>query len=118
MKLEVGMFCRVKGYIGKICNINEFREPDMEIGVDIPKASDVVFCSRDDITKASHSIIDLIQKGDYVNGYLVTTGNDGNESIYINKLDENGLKTKLYNNDIKSIVTKEMFEQISYKAGE
>ena len=68
-----------------------------------------------EITKASHNIIDLIEAGDYVNGYYVTTGNQGVGSIYIAEIDGLGLKKKLYENDIKTIVTKEQFESMQYE---
>ena len=65
--------------------------------------------------KSSPNIIDLIEVGDYVNGYFVTTGNQGVGSIYIAEIDGLGLKKKLYEKDIKSIVTKEQFEAMKYE---
>ena len=70
------------------------------------------------IIKSSPNIIDLIEVGDYVNGYLVTTGNQGVGSIYIAEIDGLGLKKKLYEKDIKSIVTHEQFSQMKYRIGE
>ena len=64
MKFEVGMYCRIDGYIGKICNINGFREPRMEIAVDIPGIEDVMFTDRNTIEKTSYNIRDLIETGD------------------------------------------------------
>ncbi len=116
MKIDVGNYARVKGYIGKICNINEFREPSMEIWIDIPQANDVVFCSREDITKASDDITDLIEVGDYVNGHRVDYISQG-ELIYFEHTyyGEDSFHIEL---PIKSIVTKEQFEAKSYKVGE
>ena len=68
--------------------------------------------------KPSPNIIDLIEVGDYVNGYLVTTGNQGVGSIYIDLREDLGGRTKLYEQDIKSIVTKEQFESMEYKIGD
>ena len=74
--------------------------------------------SDSDIIKSSPNIIDLIEVGDYVNGYLVTTGNQDVGSIYISEIDGLGLKKKLYEKDIKSIVTHEQFSQMEYRIGE
>jgi len=55
------------------------------------------------MVKSSPRIIDLIEAGDYVNGFKMT---------------ENDIKYWLEENNVKSIVTKESFENISYKVGE
>ena len=67
---------------------------------------------KKDIIKASHNIIDLIEVGDYVNGELVQdiTG----EYIRIDNVSHN--KYWLSNN-IKTILTKEQFENNCYKIG-
>lgn len=67
------------------------------------------------MVKSSPNIIDLIEVGDYVNGYLVTTGNQNVGSVYISEIDGLGLKKKLYEKDIKSIVTHEQFEAMKYE---
>lgn len=60
--------------------------------------------------KSSSNIIDLIEVGDYVNGYEVTSKDQflgfGNYDWYMT------------NNEIKSIVTKEQFNSMEYKIGE
>lgn len=89
MKLEPNMYVRTKGgYILKY--------PDVFI--------------FDEVLKASHNIIDLIEVGDYVNGYEVTSKDQflgfGNHDWY------------MINDEIKSIVTKEQFESMSYKVGD
>ena len=67
------------------------------------------------VIKVGHGIIDLISVGDYVNGYKLLY-QDGHYSyfdtdtcdwVYIKKDEQ-----------IKSIVTKERFENMSYKVGE
>ena len=77
------------------------------------------------IVKASHNIIDLIEVGDYVNGYPVAYITDlGNEfgkrlsfgdetCVVASKF--NFDKVYIYKEDIKSIVTKEQFESMEYK---
>ena len=66
------------------------------------------------IIKSSPNIIDLIEVGDYVNGYKVLKNflEDGGNII----LFENGLCAT--NEDIKSILTKEQFESMEYRLGE
>lgn len=68
------------------------------------------------IVKASNNIIDLIEVGDYVNGSEVL-------KLGIDNYDDNATYKKYlrcvgnsyFNEQIKSIVTKEQFESMSYK---
>ena len=65
MKLEVRMYVRTKdGYICRIININDYREPNMKYGIEASYLKDVMFIGDDDIAKASYEIIDLIEVGD------------------------------------------------------
>ena len=65
---------------------------------------------ENDILKASNKIIDLIEVGDYVNGYEVTSKDQflgfGNHDWYMT------------NDEIKSIVTKEQFSSMEYRLGD
>lgn len=120
MKLEVGQFARLKsGYsdelgIGKIdfvanCGVATIDFKNKKLGI-----------FTEDIIKSSYNIIDLIEVGDYVNGYKVYSGGkkhfdyiltwDDVESYY--------MRIPLFSVDIKSIVTKEQFEQMVYKVGD
>lgn len=75
--------------------------------------------------KASFNLIDLVKKGDYVNGYPVVDIMDSydtetkrriNRTVYIDKPCA-GVKigwTPLLNGDIKDIVTKEQFNACKY----
>lgn len=134
MKLEVGQFVRLKsGYICKIININDFREPNMKYGVEANYLKDVMFIGDDDVVKASYNIIDILEEGDYVNSKevieiyqsgtkfkgssmysfrekTIELANDNYETIPHDCL--------LINEDIKTIITKEQFEQMSYKIKE
>ena len=67
----------------------------------------------DNFIKSSSNIIDLIEGGDYVNG------------LKVDKIDENGIYNSnsydgwlvniaSYNEEIKSIVTKESMESVTY----
>ena len=57
--------------------------------------------------------IDLIEAGDYINGNKV----DAVGKRYLIFYDGDG-DIELYDNDIKSIVTKEQFENMEYRIGE
>ena len=64
------------------------------------------------ILKASFNIIDLIEVGDYVNGYKVTYIDKDNQII---RVDGFGWGTNIIRKDnIKNIVTKEQFEAMKY----
>ena len=125
MKLEVGQFARLKsGYICKIININDFREPNMKYGVEANYLKDVMFIGDDDISKASHNIIDLIEENDLVTLTSKYCERDiyrveGKFGEYIS-LDTLGDGTLIINNskDIKSVVTYEQMEQMAYKVVE
>ena len=86
------------------------------------EANNVPYVSAKNIIKSSPNIIDLIEVGDYVNGeqvsrikqcpeYHLGDGilifNEHNETIYSN------FRTSKYY-DIKSIVTKESMERVTY----
>ena len=125
MKLEVGQFARLKsGYICKIININDFREPNMKYGVEANYLKDVMFIGDDDVVKASYNIIDILEIGDYVNGYIVEEikrGYDG--KIWIDNstrgYDDGGEYTIWKRNeDIKSVITHEQMEQMAYRVGD
>lgn len=128
MKLEVGMYVRTKYGFHKISRIvlegtsNEYYNCDLkenENGGHI-----WISVLKEEILKASHNIIDLIEVGDYVNGKLVTKINQIfpiNQNKYIEcHCEMNGVSlTWCYSNkEIKSIVTKEQFSQMQYKVGE
>lgn len=70
------------------------------------------------IVNHSFDIIDLIEVGDYVNGYKVEKKAIG--LIYVDYCWDCNLYTMVTKQmeDIKSIVTKEQFESIKYKVGD
>ena len=116
-KLEPNMYVRTKwGYICKIININDFREPSMKYGVEASYLKDVMFIGDDDILKASHNIIDLIKVGDYINGSWVNEIVDGKpiHEDYNDPFYSFGWE----NDDIKTVITHEQIEQMAYKVGE
>ena len=73
-----------------------------------------------EIVKSSPNIIDLIEVGDYVNGKKVTKTNldktmNGETAILCGDSNYDCLDVIYKNCDIKSIVTKEQFEEMEYK---
>ena len=124
MKLEVGMYVRTdRGNIFKVENAVEidvdgtwFKSKVKENSVikDLPR---FMYDEEDEIiNKASHNIIDLIEVGDYVNGHKVT--NLWKDEGKIIGVAVNARAIGYNVEEIKSIVTKEQFESISYKVGE
>lgn len=133
MSLEVGMYVRGKYYqyrgrIGKIIkNYNNELEIAYKDGVLKTSTSSFIddnFDIKGKQYNASYSIIDLIEVGDYVNGKRVVFIDED----YKVAVDENDITTRdfegryeflrIKKEDIKSIVTKEKFENISYKVEE
>ena len=119
MKLEVGMYVRTQN--NGIAKIKSFHSNIYDDYICISHCFDLV--RKKEITKASHNIIDLIEAGDYVNGYKVKkTGIEELGHTYLS-LDMNEdihwLESEIENKEqIKSIVTKEQFESMSYKVEE
>ncbi len=122
MKLEIGMYVRTKKGIAKIKKIfSSDDEPyfgaKYETDTYLEIYYDSEYVSEDDVLKASYNIIDILEKGDYVNGCLVEKKFPKVEYA------EQSIKLKgstdyIYDIHIKSIVTKEQFEQMAYKVGE
>lgn len=115
MNLEVGMYVRTKDkrgiqYIRKIESVNETYPDKMYAGIYIDKEiHNVCGVALKNIVKASFNIIDLIEVGDYVNGYMVR-----GTSVSTLLLDNFNM-IQIDEEDIKSILTKEQFESMSYK---
>lgn len=118
MKLEVGMYVRTKdGIIARIKEIDNNERlylNQKSIYTDDYKHDLIIDY---EVIKASYNIIDILEVGDYVNGSkVVEVDFDAEEEKYI-RIDkaQDGLKTILRNNDIKSIVTKEMYSSVEYR---
>lgn len=123
MKLEVGMYCRYKNFqnkikIGKICEI---------IPADDMIVYDYIILEHDgllehDIINASFDIIDLIKKGDIIRYRIdkVSLETKGYLTGVIDITDEEmieGIKEDK-NYHVLQILTKEQFEEMSYKIKE
>ena len=122
MKLEVGMYVRTpRGFIRKITRIGISSATGVQYFYINYNGSDLGFPIKDakkDGFKIEHDIIDLIEVGDFVNGFRVESvyNPTGNEVLWI-KLSCNPIDN-WENEDIKSVVTKEQFESMAYKVVE
>ena len=116
MKLEVGMYVRTLNGIVKIDKIQDNVMKDTK-----------GYLHYGDFVKASYNIIDILEKGDYVNGSRVVKINcnfeyvDDDADTGVNEVD-NGLILEnnsfiYFDSEITSIVTKEQMEQMAYKVG-
>lgn len=116
MEIKVGEYCRTKdGHIGKVENINEFRPPETKICVDI-NWIDLVFLAEEDIKAHSFNIIDLIEVGDYVNGYKVIEIEKTTKCVHTDYSEH--LMESIAEFEIKTILTHEQYKQNCYKLEE
>ena len=76
-------------------------------------------CCEDYIAKHSKQLIDLVEVGDFVNGYKVTDKYlfAGEKPVLETEGNDTNCKC-LCEEDIKTILTKEMYAQNCYKVGE
>ena len=115
-KLEVGMYVRTKdGFIDEV--IIEYQgycnNPNCKCKHVSCKYN---YYDEENIVKASRNIIDLIEEGDYVNGYYVE---DIKETFVNVATGSNYFQTPtIYEENITSIVTKEQFLNIAYRIGD
>lgn len=115
MELKEGMYVRYKTLSNRI-KIAKIIEIDKKV-LDLDNKD----CTTEKyiIGEPSHNIIDLIEVGDYVNGYKVVEIDEygpisSPKQKYL-KVDCSKLFNALYIENIKSIVTKEQFESMEYK---
>ena len=116
MKLEVGMYVRMVNDVEDIVVINKIANVfETTILTENDGSIYQGEYTKENVVKASYDIIDLIEVGDYVNGCLVIKDIKG-ELRFIDN--EYRIMRYVENNEIKSIVTKEQFESMSYRIGE
>lgn len=115
MELEVGIYVRTNyGLIGKIFEKYKGVANRIVYKVNNSSCDDYTNVFDFEIINASHNIIDLIEVGDYVNGVEIEQIID--EKLWFDASDMR--ECCIESNQIKSIVTKEQFENMSYKVGE
>lgn len=118
MKLDIGMYVRTKD--GYISQYKYYDTMNMGKLLCIP-LSNRTFANMEDIVKTSYNIIDLIEVGDYVNGYKVSLkGYDYAHFVQCDYPVENGTTNhyKFYKQAIESVLTKEMYKDMEYRIGE
>ena len=122
MKLEEGMYVRTKKGIGRITEYTKHESWGYIVKV-LGQYSCYTHTSNgelSDVIKASHNLIDLIEVGDYVNGYLVKDIDYAFDDVVMNNKNARRVpyidcNKNNYVEDIKSIVTKEQFESMKYE---
>ena len=143
-KIEIGEFVRTKygvilkfkGYLSEYLYIDSLNYEDAIVDFKTTKAlyensrKNVFVGSSNDIANHSFNIKDLVEKGDFVNGYEVDDfdGYDEEGNYF-----ENDLGIPIYDDanmdciveyrpirlmEIKSIVTREMFQKVEYRMEE
>lgn len=120
MKLEKGLYVRTKkGEIfktdGDLIYLNNDKTILYRLITRIPH--DTISY---EVVKVNSYIIDILECGDYVNGQIVTQIIPNNRKKEPSTMVYTGINyfVGLYNGEIKSIVTHEQMEQMSYKLGE
>lgn len=120
MKIELkeNMYVRTKD--GIIAKVDYIDDNTIFFDKDLYKtySDSIDFLEKDNlerIVKASYNIIDILEKGDYVNGVEVTNIDDG--WITMSDMQIPILKS-IANGMIKSVITHEQMEQMAYKVGE
>lgn len=117
MDLKVGMYVRyARGMINGCVPIRIARIVDCSDDVLI-KIDNGQCILRDDVIKASHNLIDLIELGDYVNGKRVYNISIVDGLKYLDVESEDYLADMPFINadQITSVVAKEQFESIKYE---
>jgi len=119
--MKVGDYVRTKYGIAKYIKDLVTKQTiyfviDKPIVYDNVEGSENLLCSNE-IIKSSPNIIDLIEVGDYVNGHRVLRTNDYEVSVESDDV-ASEIWEKISACEIKSIVTREMFESMEYKVGE
>ena len=124
MELKPNMFVRTIYGIAKIIEFSEAIGKrgfwlDANINTDNMEGYENYCTVHDIIGNPSFDIIDLIEEGDYVNGHLVTKIST-NGFVWLEGYSVDGTWKCIdfineWGDGIKSIVTKEQFESMSYK---
>ena len=112
--IEVGEYVRTKdGYIFKIVDIdNIFIYVDKEVRYIEETNTFIDYIKKSSVVKHSKDIIDLIEVGDYVNGYkVIAKSDDGYIEILTDDIEQGELLEK---QDIKTILTKEQYQANCY----
>ena len=124
MEISKGMYIRFNEFISKIGHINISKKGNTYVQFKQPNGL-LAHTRIENIDKASFNLIDLIEVGDYVNGYPVVqimeaydtkTKNRIDRTVYIDKpcADVKNGTTPLLNGDVKEVLTKKQFNEMKY----
>lgn len=118
MKLEAGMYVRHKSLLSsKYVKINKIKEIEEKENCLHIWLEDKDLITEKYLIKASYSIIDILEVGDYVNSSPICSfKTDEKDRIWI--YTDSNYKCGYLENEIKTIVTHEQMEQMEYKVGE
>ena len=115
VRTEEGTITRIKMFYGK-----EWKEPKLTYARFLCEDMGIYEYPRN--VKVSSNIINLIEVGDYVNGLKVTSISGTwhgrkDKAIYCDYCEnkKTGKWTMFYDDEIKTIVTKEQFESMQYE---
>ena len=128
MELKVGMYVRTKWGIAKIREVEIVEEilgreiqPITVYYVDrCLQPIDETKCFKEDIIgEPSFDIMDIIQRGDYINGRLVHSVGYNFQDDWVIKMSDSNYEDFIYAlKDGDVVVTKEQFESMQYEVGE
>lgn len=105
MELEAGMYVRTQNGIGIIKNyLSDYYEIHYPHNI-------VELLFHHEILNANINRLNVLEMGDKVNGEYIDNISLGRGNYIFCGLD------RVYDKDIKSIVTREQFESVSYKLG-
>lgn len=120
--IEVNEYVRTnKGNIGKVVEIRLGFNKDTQLYQNVYMLDNGLWTILEYIVKHSKQLIDLIEVGDYVNGYrVINVINEGicpsGKCIDIDSSKDSSECT-LWEEDIKTILTKEIYMANCYKVG-
>lgn len=122
MKLEVGMYARTKH--NGIQKVAGHHDNKIEFITRYGEGFIIVYKKIEDfVVKTSHNLIDLIEVGDYVNGYKVIStpiGLNNKKLLYLDCSNEmlSVIGLDDFKIDIKEILTKEQYNSNKYVIGD
>lgn len=121
MKLEVGMYVRLQNDVENIVIINRIANVfESTILTENDGSIYQGVYTKENVIKASYSIIDILEVGDYVNGQRIYYDEEL-DFLYVQSFDGDGefyqesITKQSFIDNIKSVITHEQMEQMTYK---
>ena len=118
MKIDIDYYVRTKNNIRRVIKIeNDFIYLDKIVRENLENTYDRIYINDVDkyFTKASSKLLDVLKKGDYINGYKVLDIRiDKDIPIFFVDSKRGYIKYS----EIKEILTKELYERERYLMGE